>query len=192
VKKLKPQEADWARIEHFLQSAERKLASARKILAFDEEACLQQAHEATSTLISYSGGQEGGIGANTDAASNINPYPHPTYRGCGNVGRDSEPSTHRRRGEEFAVSSDGMEMFGVLDLETTFEGCRFAVGIIRQEFPREGRLTRAIRSRNNVNTRTHDGPHKLLSNHTVVMKQVCSPFVSVGLDENTIESNAPP
>jgi hypothetical protein len=32
-------------------------------------------------------------------------------------------------GEEFAVPSDGMEMFGVLDLETTFEGCRFAVGI---------------------------------------------------------------
>jgi hypothetical protein len=31
--------------------------------------------------------------------------------------------------DEFAVSSDGMEMFGVLDLETTFEGCRFAVGI---------------------------------------------------------------
>jgi len=31
--------------------------------------------------------------------------------------------------EEFAVSSDGMEMFGVLDLETTFEGCRFAIGI---------------------------------------------------------------
>jgi hypothetical protein len=26
--------------------------------------------------------------------------------------------------EEFAVSSDGMEMFGVLDLETTFDGCR--------------------------------------------------------------------
>jgi hypothetical protein len=32
-------------------------------------------------------------------------------------------------GEEFAVSGDGMEMFGVLDLETTFEGCRFALGI---------------------------------------------------------------
>lgn len=31
--------------------------------------------------------------------------------------------------EEFAVSSDGMEMFGVLDLETAFEGCRFAIGI---------------------------------------------------------------
>lgn len=32
-------------------------------------------------------------------------------------------------GEEFAVSSDAMEMFGVLDLETGFEGCRFAIGI---------------------------------------------------------------
>src|SRR5216684_4051164 len=32
-------------------------------------------------------------------------------------------------GEEFAVSADAMEMFGVLDLETSFEGCRFAIGI---------------------------------------------------------------
>lgn len=32
-------------------------------------------------------------------------------------------------GEEFAVSSDSMEMFGVLDLEAGFEGCRFAIGI---------------------------------------------------------------
>jgi len=32
-------------------------------------------------------------------------------------------------GEEFAVSSDGMEMFAVLDLETTFDGCRFAIGV---------------------------------------------------------------
>jgi len=34
------------RFERFLQSAEKKLASAHKILAFDEEACLQQAYEA--------------------------------------------------------------------------------------------------------------------------------------------------
>ena len=32
-------------------------------------------------------------------------------------------------GEEFAVSKDEMEMFGVLDLETSFERCRFAIGI---------------------------------------------------------------
>ena len=31
--------------------------------------------------------------------------------------------------DEYAVSPDGMKMFGVLDLETTFEGCRFSIGI---------------------------------------------------------------
>lgn len=42
--------------------------------------------------------------------------------------------TLRRRhiavvGEEYAVSKDGLEMFGVVDLETSFDGCRFAIGI---------------------------------------------------------------
>lgn len=46
MKKLKPQQVDWAQIDRFLASADKKLASARKILAFDEEACLQQAYEA--------------------------------------------------------------------------------------------------------------------------------------------------
>jgi hypothetical protein len=32
-------------------------------------------------------------------------------------------------GEEFAVLKDGMEMFGVIDLESSFDGCRFAIGI---------------------------------------------------------------
>ena len=45
MKKLKPHKVDWAQIERFLQSAEKKLSSAHKILAFDEEACLQQAYE---------------------------------------------------------------------------------------------------------------------------------------------------
>jgi hypothetical protein len=31
--------------------------------------------------------------------------------------------------EEYAVSPDGMKMFGVLDLETQMEGCRFSIGI---------------------------------------------------------------
>src|ERR1700690_597182 len=46
MKKLKPHVADWAQIERFLASRDKKLSSARKILAFDEEACLQQAYEA--------------------------------------------------------------------------------------------------------------------------------------------------
>jgi hypothetical protein len=47
MKKLKPHAVDWAQIDRFLTSADKKLASAHKILAFDEEACLQQAYEAT-------------------------------------------------------------------------------------------------------------------------------------------------
>jgi hypothetical protein len=46
MKKLKPHAVDWAQIDRFLASADKKLASTRKILAFDEEACLQQAYEA--------------------------------------------------------------------------------------------------------------------------------------------------
>lgn len=46
MKKLKPHTVDWAQIDRFLASADKKLASAQKILAFDEEACLQQAYEA--------------------------------------------------------------------------------------------------------------------------------------------------
>jgi uncharacterized protein (UPF0332 family) len=46
MKNLKPHNVDWAQIDRFVGSADRKLASAHKILAFDEEACLQQAYEA--------------------------------------------------------------------------------------------------------------------------------------------------
>src|SRR6202050_721465 len=31
--------------------------------------------------------------------------------------------------EEYAVSKDGMKMFGIMELEPTFQGCRFASGI---------------------------------------------------------------
>jgi uncharacterized protein (UPF0332 family) len=46
VTKLKRHTVDWGQIERFLVSAEKKLTAAHKILAFDEEACLQQAYEA--------------------------------------------------------------------------------------------------------------------------------------------------
>jgi len=46
MKKLKAHQVEWAQIDRFLASAEKKLAAAHKILAFDEEACLQQAYEA--------------------------------------------------------------------------------------------------------------------------------------------------
>ena len=31
--------------------------------------------------------------------------------------------------DEYAVSPDGMKMFGVLDLATEMEGCRFSIGL---------------------------------------------------------------
>jgi hypothetical protein len=31
--------------------------------------------------------------------------------------------------DEYAVSPDGMKMFGVLDLETEMHGCRFSIGV---------------------------------------------------------------
>ncbi len=42
--------------------------------------------------------------------------------------------------EEYAVSFDGMKMFGVLDLETQMEGCRFSIGIrnSHDKCPRRG------------------------------------------------------
>jgi hypothetical protein len=46
MKKFKPHTVDWPQIDRFLASADRKLTSAKKILQFDEEACLQQAYEA--------------------------------------------------------------------------------------------------------------------------------------------------
>jgi len=46
MRKLRPHAVDWAQIDRFLASAVKKLASAHKILDFDEEACLQQAYEA--------------------------------------------------------------------------------------------------------------------------------------------------
>ena len=36
MKKLKPHKVDWAQIERFLTSGDRKLASAHKILTIDE------------------------------------------------------------------------------------------------------------------------------------------------------------
>jgi len=46
MKKLKVHKTDWVQIERFLASANRKITSANRILAFDDEAALQQAYEA--------------------------------------------------------------------------------------------------------------------------------------------------
>jgi len=61
-----------------------------------------------------------------EATSTHKPVPHHTI-----VEALVETLSFRQIGvvqEEYAVSSDGMKMFGVLDLETQMEGCRFSIG----------------------------------------------------------------
>lgn len=45
--------------------------------------------------------------------------------------------------EEYAVSKDGMKMFGVLDLDTGMPGCRFSIGI-RNSHDRSMRLAAVV------------------------------------------------
>ncbi len=84
----------------------------------------------TSTLISCTGkitrAELANLPAPPATATHI-PIPHAAV-----VATLVETLSHRHIGvvdEVFAVSSDAMEMFGVLDLETRVEGCRFAIGI---------------------------------------------------------------
>src|ERR1041385_3143663 len=45
--------------------------------------------------------------------------------------------------EEYAVSKDGMKMFGVLDLDTGIPGCRFSIGV-RNSHDRSMRLAAVV------------------------------------------------
>ena len=45
--------------------------------------------------------------------------------------------------EEYAVTKDGMKMFGVLDLDTGMPGCRFSIGI-RNSHDRSMRLAAVV------------------------------------------------
>lgn len=48
--------------------------------------------------------------------------------------------------EEYAVSRDGMRMFGIMELETQFQGCRFALGL-RNSHDRSMRLALVVGAR---------------------------------------------
>ena len=62
-----------------------------------------------------------------EGTSTHRPVPHHEI-----VGGLAETLSFRHIGvvrDEYAVSEDGMKMFGVLDLETSFDGCRFSIGV---------------------------------------------------------------
>jgi hypothetical protein len=86
--------------------------------------------EASSTLLSYAGKlkrDELALVPTPQATATHRPVPHGEV-----VNALVETLGFRHIGvhkEEYAVSKDGMKMFGLMELETTFNGCRFAIGI---------------------------------------------------------------
>jgi hypothetical protein len=63
--------------------------------------------------------------------------------------------------DEYAVSPDGMKAFGVLDLETEMEGCRFSIGLRNSHDKSMASGTpRSLAMRSNTR-RTRHGWHEL-------------------------------
>ncbi len=83
--------------------------------------------------------------------------------------------------DEYAVSEDGMKMFGVLDLETTFDGCRFSIGI-RNANDKSMRLAMTVGYRVFVcdNMTFHGDFTPVLAKHTKHFNLVDA--VSIGVD----------
>src|SRR3989449_2741183 len=83
--------------------------------------------------------------------------------------------------DEYAVSQDGMKMFGVLDLETTFDGCRFSIGV-RNANDKSMRLAMTVGYRVFVcdNMAFHGDFTPVLAKHTKRFSLVDA--VSVGVD----------
>ena len=83
--------------------------------------------------------------------------------------------------EEYAVSGDGMKLFGVLDLETTFDGCRFSVGV-RNSNDKSMRLALTVGYRVLVcdNMAFHGDFTPVLAKHTKHLSLV--DILSVGVD----------
>ena len=83
--------------------------------------------------------------------------------------------------EEYAVSGEGMKMFGVLDLETTFDGCRFSVGV-RNSNDKSMRLALTVGYRVLVcdNMAFHGDFTPVLAKHTKHLSLV--DILSVGVD----------
>ena len=83
--------------------------------------------------------------------------------------------------EEYAVSNDGMKMFGVLDLETIFDGCRFSIGV-RNSNDKSMRLALTVGYRVLVcdNMAFHGDFTPVLAKHTKHLSLV--DILAVGVD----------
>jgi Domain of unknown function (DUF932) len=137
----------------------------------------------TSTLIAYDGKisrQELARVPTPPATATHQPIPHHQI-----VEALVESLSFRQIGvvqEEYAVSKDGMKMFGVLDLEALLiPGCRFAIGI-RNSHDKSMRLGLTIGARVLVcmNMAFHGDFQPLLAKHSKSFSLVDA--ISVGVD----------
>ena len=86
--------------------------------------------EATSTLLSYGGKltrEQLALVETPPGTATHRPIPHAEV-----IEALTETLSFRHIGvvkDEYAVSRDGMKMFGVLDLDTSMHGCRFSIGV---------------------------------------------------------------
>ena len=84
--------------------------------------------------------------------------------------------------DEYAVSKDGMKMFGILELQTGFEGCRFALGI-RNSHDKSMRLALTVGYRVLVcdNMAFHGDFEPVLAKHSKNLKLLDT--LSIGIDQ---------
>lgn len=113
------------------------------------------------------------------ASSTHRPLPHHEI-----VGALAETLSFRQISivrDEYAVSADGMKMFGVLDLETTFDGCRFSIGV-RNSNDKSMRLALTVGYRVVVcdNMAFHGDFTPVLAKHTKHLSLVDT--LSIGVD----------
>ncbi|MGO9229094.1 MAG: DUF932 domain-containing protein [Bryobacteraceae bacterium] len=144
----------------------------------------------TSTLIAYDGKisrEELARVPTPPATATHQPIPHHQI-----VEALAESLSFRQIGvvqEEYAVSKDGMKMFGVLDLETLFvPGCRFAVGI-RNAHDKSMRLGLTIGARVLVcmNMAFHGDFQPLLARHSKSFSLVDAILIGVDRMQRSFE-----
>src|SRR3977135_97710 len=139
--------------------------------------------EALSRLLSYGGKptrDQFALGGTTARNANHRPVPHSEV-----IAALIETLGFRHIGvvkDEYAVSKDGMKLFGVLDLDTGMHGCRFSIGV-RNAHDKSMRLAMTVGYRFFVceNMAFHGDFQPVLAKHS---KNFSLPHaLSIGVDE---------
>ena len=139
--------------------------------------------EATSTLLSSTGKltrEQLALVPTPAATATHKPIPHAEV-----VAAIVETLGFRQiavHAEEYAISKDGMKMFGILELQTGFEGCRFSIGV-RNAHDKSMRLALTVGYRVLVcdNMAFHGDFEPVLAKHSKNLRLLDT--LSIGIDQ---------